>query len=163
MVKPSVCLTAKKLWLTCSTSSLMQLSLFPDADEKPKEVEPERECKGCKQVKPQSDFNVLIRRVKDSVSYHPTCKNCNKQAEKIKDEWRTANPLPANYACQICEMTHQKFKDNGRYLTTSPFSVDHCHTTMKVRVWICNRCNTALGLACDDKKVLRRMIDYLDA
>jgi hypothetical protein len=141
----------------------LQLSLFPEEHVEPEKVCPDRECKGCKKVKPETDFNILIYRRSGNTSFHPCCRECNKQAEKIKAEWREANPLPDNYSCQICGMTHENFKENGRYLNRTPFSVDHCHTTMKVRGWICNRCNTALGLACDDTDVLKKMIKYLDA
>jgi len=86
-----------------------------------------------------------------------------KKGTKVCNDWRKANPIPDDYSCPICDMNHQDFKDRGRYLTKTPFALDHCHTTMKVRGYICNRCNTALGLACDDKEVLQKMINYLDA
>ncbi len=55
-------------------------------------------------------------------------------------------------ACAICE---RQFSD-----TLKPV-VDHCHTTNKVRGLLCNNCNTVLGMAKDEAKVLSAAIDYL--
>jgi uncharacterized protein len=54
--------------------------------------------------------------------------------------------------CAICQTS-----DWGK---RSPF-VDHDHATGKVRAILCARCNTILGLAADDPKLLRSMIAYL--
>ena len=40
--------------------------------------------------------------------------------------------------------------------------VDHDHSTGKVRGIICNDCNLALGLACDDPDILRKLTAYLE-
>jgi hypothetical protein len=39
--------------------------------------------------------------------------------------------------------------------------LDHCHTTGKVRGFLCNNCNIALGLVSDDIKILRNLYTYL--
>ncbi len=39
--------------------------------------------------------------------------------------------------------------------------VDHDHKTKRVRALVCPRCNTLLGLAKDDRGLLRAAIDYL--
>lgn len=39
---------------------------------------------------------------------------------------------------------------------------DHNHYTGKFRGIICQRCNTALGMALDDPATLRALADYLD-
>lgn len=54
--------------------------------------------------------------------------------------------------CAICGTT-----DWGR---PSP-SIDHDHTTGKVRALLCNRCNRTLGLAEDSPELLIKMAEYL--
>lgn len=39
--------------------------------------------------------------------------------------------------------------------------VDHCHNTKRIRGLLCAKCNTLLGLAGDDPKLLARAIKYL--
>lgn len=57
-----------------------------------------------------------------------------------------------NNCCAICKTT-----DWGK---PSP-SIDHCHTTGKVRGLLCNNCNRAIGLLKDNKEVLKNAIKYL--
>lgn len=57
-----------------------------------------------------------------------------------------------HHKCAICGT-----KDWGRL---SP-SIDHDHTTGKVRALLCNRCNRTLGLAGDSTQLLNKMIKYL--
>lgn len=56
------------------------------------------------------------------------------------------------HKCAICGTT-----DWGR---PSP-SIDHCHTTGKVRGLLCNNCNRALGLFKDNPETLKRAAEYL--
>jgi DNA repair exonuclease SbcCD ATPase subunit len=41
-------------------------------------------------------------------------------------------------------------------------SVDHCHSSGRIRGILCANCNIALGLAHDDPKILRALADYLE-
>ena len=40
-------------------------------------------------------------------------------------------------------------------------SIDHCHKSNQVRGLLCIRCNRLLGLAKDDPKILKQLIEYL--
>lgn len=40
--------------------------------------------------------------------------------------------------------------------------VDHCHTTNRIRGLLCSKCNTALGLFCEDVALMQRAADYLE-
>ena len=61
--------------------------------------------------------------------------------------------------CKICEQTcnHPQRREAGT------LSIDHCHTTGKVRGLLCSKCNTAIGYFDDSINTLKRAIDYLEA
>ena len=61
-----------------------------------------------------------------------------------------------NNRCAVCE---REFLNQSR--ADSP-TVDHCHTTEKIRSLLCDRCNKTLGSAGDDIALLRKMIAYLE-
>lgn len=42
-------------------------------------------------------------------------------------------------------------------------SVDHCHVTGKIRGLLCSKCNTAIGLFEDNKELMQKAIEYLEA
>ena len=119
-------------------------------------------CYSCEQEIPKSEFRVLVRRHGDRHTLSSTCRFCDDKAEVLKSEFRRKNKLPEDYACPLCGKTHNDYKKSGRYFTQSPFSVDHCQKTMVVRGWICNPCNSAMGLAQHKPELLIRMANYLE-
>tara|TARA_R110002153_G_scaffold111236_1_gene252862 strand:+ start:96 stop:527 length:432 start_codon:yes stop_codon:yes gene_type:complete len=141
----------------------MQLELFEDdvSDKLNHEIT-SKYCVGCDNYKDLTSFNVLVRRHGDRNTLSPTCKKCDRKAAKVRIEWKFLNPLPADYPCPICGMTHSDYLSLGKYKTQSPFSVDHCQKTMTVRGWICNPCNSAMGLAKHNSEILNSMIRYLN-
>lgn len=58
-----------------------------------------------------------------------------------------------NGCCAICGISILKLKKN--------FSVDHCHSSLKVRGLLCSKCNTVLGFVNDDINILKNCISYL--
>lgn len=58
-----------------------------------------------------------------------------------------------NGVCAICGQDEQ--------VKTRGLSVDHCHTTGKVRGLLCSYCNMGLGLFKDDTEVLINAVKYL--
>jgi len=60
-----------------------------------------------------------------------------------------------NYTCAICGSTETGGKGKKH------FSVDHCHTTKKVRGLLCKSCNIMLGEAKDNTRILSKAIEYL--
>ncbi len=58
-----------------------------------------------------------------------------------------------HYKCAICKSSNWGGRGNPH--------VDHNHMTGKVRGLLCHRCNTGLGLFCDNSTVLRHAIIYL--
>ena len=63
-----------------------------------------------------------------------------------KNEKLAGRPRPNN--CELC----------GR---VGWIVFDHNHETDKFRGWICSRCNTALGLANDEPKIVELWLEYL--
>lgn len=60
--------------------------------------------------------------------------------------------------CAICGLYEQSKNKNGRpYM----LSVDHNHKTGKVRGLLCYKCNTMLGVACDNSMILIGGVKYL--
>lgn len=53
----------------------------------------------------------------------------------------------------------KKCKTCGKFGKTV---LDHCHATGRVRGWLCDRCNLALGHVYDNIHTLRNLITYLD-
>ena len=142
---------------------MKQLDLFGYAPvEYPEEGDTVKQCVGCDECKDLSDFNVLVRRHGDRNTLSPTCKVCDRRAAKVRLDWKSQNPLPPDYHCPICNMTHADYLSLGKYKTQSPFSVDHCQKTMKVRGWVCNLCNSSMGLAKHNTEILHKMIGYLN-
>lgn len=84
------------------------------------------------------------------------------ERRKIKQDWdfmRLYGISRADFAvllasqrgkCQICQTEPKR-----------PV-LDHCHTTNKIRGVLCAQCNSVLGMAHDNKAVLRRAAAYLD-
>ena len=90
--------------------------------------------------------------------------------EQYEEMWTAQGGRCANRACSyeapmrplIFPRRRRPFADPNRPLIVPrALVVDHCHRTGKVRGLICPRCNTALGLAGDDKQGLQGLIDYL--
>lgn len=60
-----------------------------------------------------------------------------------------------NGLCLICERPPRPGHRGGCLV------VDHCHITKRVRGLLCGNCNTMLGLAGEDPKVLLAAVEYL--
>jgi oligoribonuclease (3'-5' exoribonuclease) len=63
-----------------------------------------------------------------------------------------------NWACAVCEEQDDRVSEAG---VPMPLSVDHDHSTSRVRGLLCHRCNTAIGLLRDDPKIADRVAEYL--
>lgn len=59
--------------------------------------------------------------------------------------------------CAICRRENQQVR-NGPYRR---LSIDHCHTTGKIRGLLCNDCNTSIGKLGDNEEGLLKALEYL--
>ncbi len=62
----------------------------------------------------------------------------------------------ANAQNNVCAVCMQECVTHGR------LSVDHCHTTGKLRSLLCHFCNSALGKVKDNPDTLRRLAAYIE-
>ena len=99
-------------------------------------------CNHCKINKPKTDFG-SHKLTKDKL--RGLCKLCDHLRRR---KWQYSIEEILDY-CQVCE-------------SRKKICVDHCHTTGKVRGFLCHRCNIALGMVKDDAGRLRKLADYLD-
>ena len=130
-------------------------------------------CKKCQEDKPISDFYKSYNKWSDQSYFSSRCKPChlshkqdnpntkrNNKAATLKlrygltyEEWEKMRETEG-HKCMACGITE---KEIGRVL-----DVDHCHTSGKARGVLCNKCNTALGHAYDNPKILRALADYIE-
>lgn len=74
--------------------------------------------------------------------------------EQIRKSRGLPEPLRAEPAlCEICGRP-----PTARY---KRLALDHDHATNTFRGWLCNRCNTALGMLGDTLEALERVVAYL--
>lgn len=68
---------------------------------------------------------------------------------------------PCPDACECCGklFTTERIGNKSRGLFPC---CDHCHLTDRFRGWICNKCNTALGLVGDTVVGARNLVNYLE-
>lgn len=62
--------------------------------------------------------------------------------------------ISQDYKCKICQLNEHE--------SSQMLSVDHCHSTGKVRALLCVSCNMALGGLKDSVVLLNRCIIYLE-
>ncbi len=142
-----------------------------------------KQCRDCARFLPKVEF-VKNKVFKDG---HDTlCLGCNRKRVLA---WRKANPekralqaqregkkdynknkyLKATYGISLVEYNTMFENQQGccaicgthQIEFSRSLSVDHCHATGKIRKLLCGHCNTLLGMAKDDPKILQKAIDYL--
>ena len=60
-------------------------------------------------------------------------------------------PRPRPETCELCHQASEKV-----------LVYDHCHTTNAFRGWLCNSCNTGLGMFRDDPALMRHAALYIE-
>lgn len=88
-------------------------------------------------------------------------------------EWRSLNIRLRNYGltldqfhakleaqdfqCAICGRD-ETLRKTGGY----PLTIDHCHTSGKVRGLLCHQCNSGIGQLYDSPDLMRKAIAYVE-
>jgi hypothetical protein len=128
-------------------------------------------CSTCKEEKPFT-AEYFHRNKKTKSGLNQVCKPCrlayNREYYKARKEENNGVPpyshknreyhlrfsyglkpedVPTN--CQVCD-------------SDKKICVDHDHETGRVRGFICDSCNVAIGKAQDDPNLLRALADYLE-
>lgn len=142
-------------------------------------VDGKRQCARCKLFNPVEEFQGMKNG--ELVIIRSYCRQCRREQEvgrKQHTEYRKVNweTRKNEYLSRIYKITLQDYEDmlteqDGcckicgieRSKMKRSFSVDHCHTTGKVRGLLCDACNQGLGHFKDSTEILHRAIEYLEA
>lgn len=128
-----------------------------------------KKCSRCKEIKPFSGFS---RDKQHSSGYKSACKVC---AKKDWDIWRLANLEKQREKDRVFHYKRKYGLDEETAISLvkdrtgccqickniKPLVVDHCHTTGRVRGFICSNCNSVLGYSRDNINTLQEAINYL--
>lgn len=139
-----------------------------------------KKCTVCKQNLDYTNYH-KSKNTKDGYGYR--CKTCDKKArekyrEENKERFAEVNRRKTlkfryglsleeynsilesqNNSCAICGTTENGVSGKRRNWN---WSVDHCHTTGKVRGLLCNQCNRGLGMLGDNVESIQKALDYLN-
>ena len=80
---------------------------------------------------------------------------------KVNGRVLPAPTRPEPSACECCDQPQVVMRARGGSVRTG-LSMDHCHATGAFRGWLCQRCNTGIGLLGDGPDGLRRALAYLE-
>jgi len=130
-------------------------------------------CRICKKEKALSEY---YKAFSNKDKHCNTCKKCK---TKLDGEYRKRSKTPEKKAYERAMHIRRKFgisveeyqklektQDtcaicSNLFIDTFDKQLDHCHSTGKIRKFLCQKCNKALGLFNDDTKILTSALNYL--
>ena len=121
-------------------------------------------CNNCKINKPVTDFYTVNKRGKPTI-YHICKECCAVQKQTIKDYYRDWE-LKKEYGITLQTYREESRRRNnccdicGKKVPT--LHVDHNHSTMKLRGYLCGSCNRGIGLLQDSKELIRKALEYME-
>ena len=158
------------------TDSLKQLSLFKEDKVKHNHNGGTKQCDGCKEYLPYNFFPCKAVLSGGQGALGNLCRSCSNEYVKEQNIRKQNTPPPSDdYKCPICLRKKEETRSrqvlvdmktyeevDRHYGKKQPFVLDHNHDTGKVRGWLCNKCNSALGRLDDSVIFLKRAINYLE-
>jgi hypothetical protein len=138
----------------------MQLNLFPEEEKvlKPQALKGELvACKTCGDKYPHTSEYFHIRNRITTLKYGGReylfyrCKKCVVKTVALVKRLKVTYKDLKTENCDCCSKK------------TDRLCLDHCHKTLKFRGWVCNECNTGLGLLGDNKEGLNVALKYLES
>lgn len=114
-------------------------------------------CRDCNEEKLIEEFAINRKFYREdlpekhTILRRPSCNSCRDKKKKISNRDKKFYKKPTELNCPIC---HDKVL--GDYAR-----LDHDHNTGKIRGWICDNCNTAIGKLKESPEVLQRAIEWI--
>lgn len=127
-----------------------------------------KHCTHCNKTLPASNFLLrVLAPKKDGTkgkSLRSSCIDCSsirRVCNKfgISKEHYTHLLSSQGYKCKIC--SNAETAVDARYGKIKSLALDHCHTTGKLRGFLCDNCNRALGLLKENSTYFEKAIEYL--
>ena len=157
--------------------TLEQLSLFSEEEKTNYSSDVETQvCDDCKKELPLRSYRIKNNHTEITGVLSNVCGACDDtRRQKSKLRRSLLDDPDKDYKCPICFRTEKDLKSKGlvvdvktykiavnKYARKSVWRLDHCHITEKVRGFLCNPCNTALGNFKDSIDVLKRAIQFME-
>ncbi len=121
-----------------------------------------KNCRNCKTLKELVHFRNRLVNGKNYVAH--ICKECDAAARGGKVIKRLYDCTPEQYHAMViaqngqCKICGTKNPGGGRIY----FTIDHCHTTKRVRGLLCTSCNLAIGIMQESAERLISAAKYLE-
>jgi len=106
-------------------------------------------CIKCNQTMNQIYFSIHDVFFNDIRKLKNICLNCHREAGKLRHKYRKEYEHLKTESCACCGK-----KDKS-------LVVDHCHITKKFRDWVCQNCNSVMGLVKEKIEILEKIKQYL--
>lgn len=137
------------------------------------DVDGNKRCCHCKQFLPKEQYSVDKKGV-EGLAYN--CKECAKFIARRSHANRVAtNPdyrerksesyVRSRWGMSRAEYIDKRDAQNGcaicREKSTANWHLDHCHSSGKIRDFLCGNCNRGLGQFNDNEELMFKAIEYL--